>query len=93
MTDPAVTPEPIIVTVRPGQWCRHCLQTGQHEHVWQPPTRCTATFDANDDGLGRCERDAGHDVGPFPRYSWDHGRNGVTKIDTGPTPHVVSWGL
>lgn len=93
MTDlPA--PVAIVETIPAEQWCRHCVThyPFEHEHRWQPPSRCDKRLVIEGHVGGRCERDAGHDEGPFPRAAWNHGHNGVGRWIIEPTPHVLTWG-
>lgn len=86
------TDEEIRVVVSEGGYCRYCPAATAHQHVWTKPKRCEEVHILRDWGEElRCQRDAGHDEGPFPRLAWDHGLDNVLKFITGPTPHLVEW--
>lgn len=94
------TDEEIRVTVPEGGWCRHCVRRDlnggtlpalRHEHVWKKPRRCIEALGAIDGRVHRCELNAGHDSGEFPRPAWDDRLDNVRRIIFEPTPHVASW--
>lgn len=87
------TDDEIRVVVPEGGYCQYCPAATAHQHVWTKPKRCEATFEGDrvwGEAL-RCQHDAGHDEGPFPRYAWDHGLDNVLRVLTRPTPHFAEW--